>query len=67
MVKFNFGNNGFGEVLKRVLSIATISVGGWFFYDKIRTWLSTVPQFEKYWWLIALGLLYIGLVIIDLE
>jgi len=59
--------NGFGEVLKKVLSIATISVGGWFFYDKIRDWISTISGFDQWWWIFALGLLYIGLVIMDLE
>ena len=55
------------EVGTKVLSIATISVGSWFFYDKFREWIGSMNGFDQYWWLIAGGLLYLGLVIFDLD
>lgn len=64
---FAIRNKDFKEVSKKVLSIATISVGSWFLYDNFRTWISTMPGFDQWWWLIALGLLYLGLVILDLD
>jgi len=55
------------DVLMKILSILTISVGGWIIYDKARTWLMSFSWYEQYWWLLAIGLLYLGLVFMDLD
>ena len=55
------------DLLVKVMSILTISVGSWMIYDKARTWLMNLSWYEQYWWALALGLLYVGLVIFDLD
>ena len=65
--KFLDKRNGMGEVIRKILSLMTISVGGWIIFDKVRKWLQSIDAYGQYSIIIAIILLYIGMVIIDLE
>lgn len=55
------------EVVQKTLSILTITIGGWIIFDKAREWLLTMAVYDKYWYLFAIGLLWLGLIIFDVE
>jgi len=55
------------EIIQKTLSILTISIGGWIIFDKVRNWLTSFGWYDKYWYLLAIGLLWLGLVFFDIE
>lgn len=64
---FSIKGRGLKEVGQKVLSIGTISVGSWIIFDKIRYMLRQTELYDQYGVLVAIFLLYIGLVILDIE
>ena len=55
------------EVVKKMVFIVTITLGGWIIFDSVRGWLVEQSWYGSYGWLFALGLLWFGMVFLDLE
>lgn len=64
---FSIKGSDLKEVMIKVGSIMTISVGSWIIFDKVRTWMESMAIYKEYSLLLAILLLFLGLVILDFD